>query len=384
MFKPLLSRVTALAVGFALILAVLAGIVWSNVYQQQASELVRHTMEVESRLYSLQSLLEDAETGQRGYLLTSNESYLAPYLTATAALDGEFKKLAALISDNPRQGQALSTLIDLTEERLALLKESIDHHRIGERDRARDDISQMLVEERRLLDLRQRSHEQTTSWLFAGMFLVVILVIALALYAFVNERRQTLGLVASRDALALAHEKLVQEAVQRGLIEQQLRQSQKIEAIGQLTGGIAHDFNNMLAIVIGSLNILKRRLLRGEGDIERFVDAAMEGAERAAALTHRLLAFSRQQPLAPEPVDINKCVAGMSEMLRRTLGENVRLETILAGEVWRTHADASQLENALLNLAVNARDSMPGFGRLTIETANAHLDDSYAVAHSCL
>ena len=398
MFKPLLSRVTALAVGFALILAVLAGIVWSNVYQQQASELVRHTMEVESRLYSLQSLLEDAETGQRGYLLTSNESYLAPYLTATAALDGEFKKLAALISDNPRQGQALSTLIDLTEERLALLKESIDHHRIGERDqaldlirsgagqaardRARDDISQMLVEERRLLDLRQRSHEQTTSWLFAGMFLVVILVIALALYAIVNERRQTLGLVASRDALALANEKLVQEAVQRGLIEQQLRQSQKIEAIGQLTGGIAHDFNNMLAIVIGSLNILKRRLLRGEGDIERFVDAAMEGAERAAALTHRLLAFSRQQPLAPEPVDINKCVAGMSEMLRRTLGENVRLETILAGEVWRTHADASQLENALLNLAVNARDSMPGFGRLTIETANAHLDDSYAVAHS--
>ena len=347
MFKPLLSRVTALAVGFALILAVLAGIVWSNVYQQQASELVRHTMEVESRLYSLQSLLEDAETGQRGYLLTSNESYLAPYLTATAALDGEFKKLAALISDNPRQGQALSTLIDLTEERLALLKESIDHHRIGERDqaldvirsgagqaardRARDDISQMLVEERRLLDLRQRSHEQTTSWLFAGMFLVVILVIALALYAIVNERRQTLGLVASRDALALANEKLVQEAVQRGLIEQQLRQSQKIEAIGQLTGGIAHDFNNMLAIVIGSLNILKRRLLRGEGDIERFVDAAMEGAERAAALTHRLLAFSRQQPLAPEPVDINKCVAGMSEMLRRTLGENVRLETILAG-----------------------------------------------------
>ena len=211
---------------------------------------------------------------------------------------------------------------------------------------------------------------------------IILIIASSTLYAIVNERRQPLGLVASRDALALANEKLVQEAVQRGLIEQQLRQSQKIEAIGQLTGGIAHDFNNMLAIVIGSLNILKRRLLRGEGDIERFVDAAMEGAERAAALTHRLLAFSRQQPLAPEPVDINKCVAGMSEMLRRTLGENVRLETILAGEVWRTHADASQLENALLNLAVNARDSMPGFGRLTIETANAHLDDSYAAAHS--
>jgi signal transduction histidine kinase len=355
-------------------------------------------MEVESRLYQLLSFLEDAETGERGYLLTSDESYLAPYLTGTAALDGEFKNLAALISDNPRQVQSLSTLINLTKERLALLKESIDHQRKGERvqaldvirsgvgkavmDRARDNIAQMVVEEERLLDIRQRDLERITYWLFAGMLLVIMLVIALALIAIANERRQTLGLAASRDFLALANERLVQEAIQRGLIEQQLRQSQKMEAIGQLTGGIAHDFNNMLAVVIGSLNILKRRLLRGEGDIERFVDAAMEGAERAAVLTHRLLAFSRQQPLAPESVDVNKFVAGMSEMLRRTLGENVRLETILAGGLWRTHADSGQLENALLNLAVNARDSMPDSGRLTIETANAHLDDSYAAAHS--
>jgi signal transduction histidine kinase len=237
-------------------------------------------------------------------------------------------------------------------------------------DQARDKLSQMVVEEERLLDIRQRDLERTTQWLFAGMLLVVILVITLALIAIANERRQTLGLAASRDFLALANERLVQEAVQRGLIEQQLCQSQKMEAIGQLTGGIAHDFNNMLAVVIGSLNILKRRLLRGEGDIERFVDAAMEGAERAAVLTHRLLAFARQQPLAPESVDVNKFVAGMSEMLRRTLGENIRLETILAGGLWRTHADASQLENALLNLAINARDSMPSSGRLTIETAN--------------
>ena len=117
MFKPLLSRVTALAVGLALVLALISGIVWSNVSQQKGSELVRHTMEVESRLYRLQSLLEDAETGQRGYLLTSDESYLAPYLTGTAALDGEFKNLTALIFDNPRQDQALSILINLTKER---------------------------------------------------------------------------------------------------------------------------------------------------------------------------------------------------------------------------------------------------------------------------
>jgi CheY-like chemotaxis protein len=154
-----------------------------------------------------------------------------------------------------------------------------------------------------------------------------------------------------------------------------------MEAIGQLTGGIAHDFNNMLAIVIGSLDILKRRLSRGERNLGRFVDSAMEGAERAAVLTHRLLAFARQQPLVPEPIEINTFVAGMSEMLRRTLGESVRLETVLAGGLWPTYADGGQLENALLNLAVNARDSMLDSGRLTIETANTSLDHSYAAVH---
>jgi len=397
MFRRLSSRVTALAVGFTLVLIVIAGNIWFNVSQQQGSELVQHTMEVESQLYRLLSLLEDAETGQRGYLLTGDEGFLAPYLSATAALDGQFKNLAALITD-PGQRQALSTLTNLAEERLARLKEIIDRYRVGERDQAlamvrsgaskvamdqaRASIAEMVADEAHLLEFRQRDVERTTRWLFAGMVLVIILVIALALLAIANERRRTLGLASSRNALALANEKLVQEAVQRGFMEQQLRQSQKMEAIGQLTGGIAHDFNNMLAIVIGSLNILKRRLSRGEGDTERFIDSAIEGAERAAVLTHRLLAFSRQQPLAPEPVEVNKFVAGMSELLHRTLGENVHLETVLAGGLWRTHTDTSQLENALLNLAVNARDAMPDSGHLTIETANAYLDDKYAIAHS--
>jgi signal transduction histidine kinase len=397
MFKRLSSRVTALAVGFVLILIVIAGNIWFNVSQQQGGKLVQHTMEVESQLYRLLSLLEDAETGQRGYLLTGDEGFLAPYLSATAALDGQFKRLAALIAD-PGQRQALSTLTNLAKERLARLKEIIDRYRMGEKDQAlamvrrgaskavmdqaRTSIAEMVTDEAHLLEFRQRDVERTTHWLSAGMTLVIILVIALALIAIANERRRTLGLASSRNALALANEKLVQEAVQRGFIEQQLRQSQKMEAIGQLTGGIAHDFNNMLAIVIGSLNILKRRLSRGEGDTERFIDSAMEGAERAAVLTHRLLAFSRQQPLAPEPVEINKFVAGMSELLRRTLGENVHLETVLTGGLWRTHADTSQLENALLNLAVNARDAMPDSGHLTIETANVYLDDKYATAHS--
>jgi len=174
-------------------------------------------------------------------------------------------------------------------------------------------------------------------------------------------------------------EKLRAEALAQA--EEQLRQSQKMEAVGQLTGGIAHDFNNMLAVVMGSLELLKRRIITDDARVHRYADAATEGARRAANLTQRLLAFSRQQPLKPEPIDANKLVVGMSDLLRHSLGAMVQLETVLAGGLWRTSADPNQLENVILNLGVNARDAMPEGGRLTIETQNAHLDDRYAAAH---
>ncbi|MET0969595.1 MAG: ATP-binding protein [Tardiphaga sp.] len=162
--------------------------------------------------------------------------------------------------------------------------------------------------------------------------------------------------------------------------EAQLRQAQKMEAVGQLTGGIAHDFNNMLAVVIGSLELLERR---GEQSprSQRYIAAAMDGARRSASLTQRLLAFSRRQPLKPESLDANKLVADTSELLRRSIGANIRLETVLAGGLWRVHADPNQLVSVLLNLAVNARDAMPVDGRLTIETQNSHLDENYAAAN---
>jgi PAS domain S-box-containing protein len=173
-------------------------------------------------------------------------------------------------------------------------------------------------------------------------------------------------------------QRVLDEVHARSKVEEQLRQVQKMEAVGQLTGGIAHDFNNMLAVIMGGLSLLQRKLARGETDVERFVDGAMDGAQRAATLTQRLLAFSRQQPLSPEPLIINRLVAGMSELLDRTLGEHVKVETVLAAGLWQVKADPAQLENAILNLAVNARDAMPGGGRLTIETLNAFVDDAYA------
>jgi PAS domain S-box-containing protein len=158
------------------------------------------------------------------------------------------------------------------------------------------------------------------------------------------------------------------------LAQDALRQAQKMEAVGQLTGGIAHDFNNMLAVVIGGLNLAQRKLSKGDTDIVRFIEGAVEGAQRAAELTNRLLAFSRQQPLAPKGINLNRLVNDMGELLTRTLGETIEVETVLGAGLWQVEADPAQLESAPLNLAVNARDAMHGRGRLTIETSNAHID----------
>jgi CheY-like chemotaxis protein len=151
-----------------------------------------------------------------------------------------------------------------------------------------------------------------------------------------------------------------------------------MEAIGQLTGGVAHDFNNLLTVIVGNLETIWRHAPPEDGRLRRAIDQVTRGAQRAVTLTQQLLAFSRRQPLNPKPTDINRLVAGMSDLIRRTIGESIAVETVLAGGLWRVEIDAHQLENALLNLAVNARDAMPEGGKLTIETANAHLDEGYA------
>jgi PAS domain S-box-containing protein len=169
----------------------------------------------------------------------------------------------------------------------------------------------------------------------------------------------------------------------REKVEEALRQAQKMEAVGQLTGGIAHDFNNLLTIITMSADTARRALASGDTSrANRSMENALKGAERAALLTQRLLAFSRQQPLAPRPINVDRLVAGMADLLHRTLGETVRLETILTPGLWPVEADPNQLENAILNLAVNARDAMTEGGKLTVETANAWLDQQYAATHA--
>jgi signal transduction histidine kinase/CheY-like chemotaxis protein len=175
---------------------------------------------------------------------------------------------------------------------------------------------------------------------------------------------------------------LYSEGERRELAEQALRQAQKMEAVGQLTGGVAHDFNNLLTIIIGNIGIAKRGVV--ESRAERALNNALAGAERAAQLTQRLLAFSRRQPLNPRALDANKLIVSMSDLLTRSLGENIALETISGAGLWTIEADASELETTLLNLALNARDAMPDGGKLTIETSNAYLDEEYCGHHAGL
>ncbi|OJH36507.1 PAS domain-containing hybrid sensor histidine kinase/response regulator [Cystobacter ferrugineus] len=175
--------------------------------------------------------------------------------------------------------------------------------------------------------------------------------------------------------LAAANARLQSEIAERGRAEEALRHAQKMEAVGQLTGGIAHDFNNLLSGILGSLSILQKRLELGQVDqAPRYINSAMASVNRAAALTHRLLAFSRRQPLEPRPVDAQALIASLEELMRRTIGPAIQLEVRPAEGLWHTLCDPHQLENALLNLVINSRDAMPSGGRLTLETENTWLE----------
>lgn len=201
-----------------------------------------------------------------------------------------------------------------------------------------------------------------------------------------SAQREILERKRAEGALKMLNATLEQQVAERTeqlhLKDQALRQAQKMEAVGQLTGGIAHDFNNLLQIIIGNLESILRHLPSDSGRLQRAASQAMNGAQRAASLTQRLLAFSRRQPLDPKPIDVNALVKNVSELMHRTLGETIAIETVLSAGLWRIEADGNELEAALLNLAVNARDAMPDGGKLTIETSNAHIDEAYAANHA--
>jgi PAS domain S-box-containing protein len=512
--------------GLALILIPSVVLVGLEIYQiagnvpelRRSQDWVAHTIEVLNATQALERAVQDAERGQRGFLITGDAAYLDPYTKGVQEIPDILSKLKQLTADNPEQQSRWPILEHQIETKLDVLKRTIDARQNQGFDAARQivetnvgadsmrAIDQILdaatAAEKSLLKNRQAlgdEAERTTAMVsvIAGgvAFFIIIVGSILVTASFRRLSRSEQGLRESEERFRLmvsgikdcaifmldpegrvaswnegaerikgyrpeeiigrhfscfyrdedarsgllerelqtaiaegsfsaegwrvrkdgsefwasalitairddrgylrgfakltrditerkqAEEALARETEERERAEGMLRQAQKMDVLGQLTGGIAHDFNNMLGVIVGNLEIVQQRLQSDDPKILDPIRSALQGAERSAVLTHRLLAFSRQQPLEPRPIDANKLVSGMSGLLNRTLGESIAIETVLAAGLWTVSADVNQLENALLNLAVNGRDAMPSGGKLTIETANTYLDEAYASRH---
>ncbi|MGZ3399619.1 MAG: CHASE3 domain-containing protein [Caulobacteraceae bacterium] len=386
-----------LPVLFGAMVAVVAAVVaLLSQLQKDREAWVRHTLEVQTAVSELGNSVYRVEALQRGYLITGADNYVRFYQRERVNLPAQLAELGALTADNAQQKAAVVALRAAIQRKLAELDGAIALRRAGDSEAALATVKygpswdrqvdvarvmdQMRVIEGRLLAQRTREAQWLNLALLFSVALAGLLMMGFAGLWVEQARKAGRELQTAYQELTATNDELVTQMASRAAAENQVRQMQKMEAVGQLTGGIAHDFNNMLAVVIGNLTLIQRRLAKGDPKIGGFVESALEGANRAAALTGRLLAFSRQQPLQPEPIEPNRLVSGMSDLLARTLGETVTVETVLGAGLWRTQADATQLESAVVNLAVNARDAMPDGGRLTIETANAYLDSDYAAA----
>ena len=292
---------------------IVAAAFWLGARSRTDDQWVRHSLEVRGQLTRVLSLVQSAETGQRGYLLTSRELYLGPYQMALEQLPPTLDHLGDLLSDNPQQLPNLNRLRQLIDEKLGELRNTITEFKAGRGDSAlgivgsdrgfrlmqqiRELIVVMQASEERLYAQRQSAAEQSSVLLQIGVAAAFLLICGVGSLIARFTRESFASLAATRDRLELSNQKLLGEISRRETAESQLRQAQKMESLGQLTGGIAHDFNNMLGVIMGAHDLVMRRIKKGDFAIERFLNAAAVAAERAATLTQRLLAFARQQPL---------------------------------------------------------------------------------------
>ncbi len=347
-------------------LAVMTVLGWAAIhYARDGQSWVDHTQQVISEERALLGLLVDAETGERGYLLTRQPGYLEPWTEAQTRIPPTLQRLIDLTKDSQDQQTALARVDVLIGRKFELInKEIADVDKsAGTREidkTVMDTIRNLLAEfERRELMLYQK-REQDMQHRFDGLQATLIVTWVLSL----------LGLAFGAWSLHQANRKVVEsEAVSR--------QARKMEAIGNLTGGIAHDFNNLLQVIITNLDLALRQIGPGQ-PASGFLHSAMMALEKGERLTSQLLAFARRQPLNPQPINVASMIEECGALLRRTLGEAYHIECVSSGGLWRAMVDSSLLQNAIVNLALNARDAMPGGGRLTMEASNVTLDADYA------
>ncbi|MBV9698250.1 MAG: CHASE3 domain-containing protein [Gammaproteobacteria bacterium] len=397
LFERSHARRLALALLFIatplLVLIALEGyqLLGSNPRLSRSRALVARNLEVIAASQNLRSALQDAERGQRGYLLSGAPAYLETYTHGVEQTPLRLKRLQELIADAPLQRQQVQRLSATIDFKLQEMQQTLDAYGQGGLAQAQrivrnntgleamrsiegtldaiDGSAQSLLRVR--LEQAARAERETAfATLLDALFAVILLVAAvlLTVRTFRNLRRAE----TERHAV---EERLTQQLLRAQAVA---AQSQKMEALGQLTGGVAHDFNNLLHVIGNAATLLERRLQDSTPEVVDYLGMIRRNVERAVSVTARLLAFARRQPLDPKPTDLNRLIAGMSEMLRQSVGERVAIEVVAGAGVWPVAVDRNQFETALLNLAINARDAMADGGKLSIETSNTYLDDGYA------
>jgi signal transduction histidine kinase len=349
-------------------------------YNREVAQ-VQRALDVEKRLAKLLSAVQDAETGVRGFHLTGDEEFLGVYDISQRELPEQLADLRKFISD-PEQIRKLAELEPIIADRIVHLQEGIRIRRelgleaaakfvqekrgLNLMRQVRAGIADMERIERELYIERFGGTQSFIKWTMAAAAASIALA-AVSVAAWIWSGR-------------LQSRRLAAEAARRRRAEAQMRQLQKVEALGQLTSGVAHDFNNMLAVIKSGLSLIKKQLQNEDAEIASVIDATADGADRAAALTSRLMAFARQQPLEAKPVDPGKLVDGLADLLHRTLGPNVEFRKNIQPDGWNCLLDPAQFESAILNLCVNARDAMPDGGPLTLSTRNVRLGGGSASA----
>jgi signal transduction histidine kinase len=383
-------------VGFALVMAAAFAVAVLVVRSNEADQLVTHSFEVEQTGQALLGDLQAAETGQRDYLLTNDRAYLKPFDNALSTVPRLLDSLHQLTKEDRNQETHVFALEPLISTKLQEMRRTVELAQEGKRaeglnivetdqgrglmDAIRAELAGFFQTEHNLLRARQASAAELRRWLAVLIGVALLAATILTGVLAIATRQAVQGLLDRT-------RELEEETKLRRDAEDSLRQVHKIEAVGQLSGGIAHDFNNLLTIIVGNLDTMKRQLAKTTDPAQlaklrdklmKPLEGALQGARSAVQLTQRLLAFSRRQALDPVRLDVNKLISGMLELLRRSLGEQISIETVFGAGLWPTFADPHQLENALLNLALNAKAAMPEGGHLTIETANTYLDAVYA------
>ena len=374
------------AASFALVilLAVLTvGFAYNELESETQADLwVAHSHQVIEQNQFVLTLIQRAESSERAYLISGDPQYLGAYATAQGRLPGAQTELTRLVSDNRDEAARVGILNKAITWRAIQLQRSVQLAKSGDLAGAkaatligtgggpganiRQTSEAVTASERRLLEKRVRQAGGVSNVSLAiGLALAAVALLALLTFVFYLAR--------ANQRLVRAMAETERANAERARVEQRLREAQRMEAIGQLTGGVAHDFNNLLQVILGNLELLEPAL--GDNpDGRRRLASAVHGAERAAQLTRQLLAFARRQPLSAQVINLSNLIGEMTEILRRTLGEGVEVSTRVTPDLWNTLADPAQVESAILNLAINARDAMPDGGRLTIDAGNTSLE----------